>query len=178
MGYSITIQVRSIALGKEMVSFLREHGRAFHKVIGVVADGPYAELVGPHFANGKHDAISRRRGGLSYCRRDGHIGFDYGVDREYKYAMLKWMAQKVGARRGGKFRILYDGYEWFNIEPAETDPLGLPTAEFIASDNGKFHGMEWGLYDEVVGRVAKGKTCLEVVRDEMRRLDDLWSQRA
>jgi hypothetical protein len=168
MGYSISFQVRNPALGKKMVAFLRKHGRSMEHLVGVKDADP--SLYGPYWADGKGDKESRDRGGLSYVHRKGHIGFDYGNDREYKYCLLKWMAQKIGVKHKGVHRYLYDGYEWIDIVPEETNSLGMPVEERYETDLwAKMHFKEL--------KYINGKCLHDIVKPEIERLDALWEKR-
>lgn len=158
MGYSISFQPKDAKSGREMIAFMREHGRSLSQLAGE----PDAEaLFGPYWADGTGDPESRERGGLSYIHRRGHIGFDYGWDREYKFTLLRWMAQKVGKKKDGKARYLYDDCEWIDIKPEETDELGLSKR---ATSKGMFI-LEMGLRK------------YNAMKTEMRRLDRLWEER-
>jgi hypothetical protein len=151
MGYSITVHVRDKAVARRLAKFVRANARPCESVL----DGEEGEwFCGPYWADGTGDAASRARGGLSYIKRRGHLGFDYGCNPEYLYVILRWMAPKVGRRdpKTGNFRILYDDVEWFQIEPDKYDELGLPRKPSF------FMPVGW----------------IKAIRAEMERLDGLW----
>lgn len=146
MGYSITIAVRRRELGQRMIDFARKHVRSFDC---------HDMEIGPCWAE---KIEGDERSGLPYCERKGHIGFNYGSDREWKYVLLRWMAIKVGRKgpKTGQYRILYDDKEWFYIDPSKYDELGLPYKPERFSDTTELEK--------------------QAMRDEMIRLDDLWNR--
>jgi hypothetical protein len=115
MGYSIGFLARSPALAKRTASFMRKHYR------------PWPEVAGDGSGSGQY--ASGPRESLAYDKRKGVIGVDYGPvsgwEREYAFAIVRWMAIRAGRRRSS-FRkdavtphvlespapyMTYDGYE-------------------------------------------------------------------
>ena len=111
---------------------------------------------------------------LSYAHAKHQVGFDYvaggGADREYAYAVVRWMAFHVG-RRKRRFKVgvlprpapyyVYDGLEsipillnteWIpaptGFEPFVVDRYGLPIDDTIARNLAWFHIPE-GTYERV-----------------------------
>jgi len=153
MGYSITFKPKNKELGKKIIAFLRKNGRSFSSLKG--KEEQY--LDGPYWADGTGDKESREYGGLSYCHRKGHIGFDYGWDREYKYVFVRWMAQKVGQLRNGHPAYLYDGEEWDEILPEKVDKLGMISNK-----------------ESLVWLAEESEIVL--IKNEMKRLNELWEE--
>lgn len=149
MGYTITIRPRSPKLAKEMLDFCKEHVRPLPEVI---EDPNMWDVRGPLPATE-----------LSYCQRPTHIGFDYGahfIEREWCYRLTQWMAVKVGVRRKGLPCYLYDGEDWFSLDPEKFDELGQVRPKY----NPKFLLWFSMVPKKIDRRFAK----------EIRRLDKLW----
>ncbi len=160
MGYSISIQVANPKLGQKMIDFMNEHGKSYSFLVGQEKKNEWHS--GPFWADPKDpnaDKISKQRGGLSYICRRGHIGFDYGWDREYKFTLLRWMVHKIGVRnpKTKNYRVLYDDCEWLQIEPDNYDELGMQLERGEAS---------------TFQLVPKSE--LKMLRAEMKRLNQLW----
>jgi hypothetical protein len=89
--YTVSTPVRTAALKDKMLGFLETHYRPWNAIVEVTGH----RFEGPLGANGR-------------CT----IGFQYqppvsGAEREYNYAVLRWIAIQVGRRRStfreGKF---------------------------------------------------------------------------
>lgn len=113
MGYNISARARSAKLQAKMVAFMREHYRTWNAV---------SESKGREVEQPPSDDVSGSNG----------VGFHYsavsGLAREWIYAVVRWMALKVGTRRsrfakdivepavGGPIPyLLYDGYQAWPI---------------------------------------------------------------
>jgi len=160
MGYSVSIQVANPKLAQKMIDFMNEHGKSYEFLVGREKKNEWN--IGPFWADPKDpnaDKTSKERGGLSYICRRGHIGFDYGWDREYKFVLLRWMVQKIGIRnpKTKNYRVLYDDCEWLQIEPDKYDELGMQKELGEASCFQLVPAYE-----------------LTLLRKEMERLDMLW----
>ncbi len=87
MGYSIGISVRSPAIAKRLLSFMKRNYRSWPDV-AKLKGGPYAGAP---------------TGDMSYDRRKSTVGLDYGPvsgwEREYAYTVVRWMAVRAGRRR-------------------------------------------------------------------------------
>jgi len=154
MSYDITIQARTPVLGDKMIRFLRKNAKSWGFLAGEAKEDE--GLDGPCWA----------RDGLPYCKRPGHVGFNYGGDGSdmyYKYVLIRWMATKVGVRdpKTKLPRFLYDDIEWEVIDPKRYDGLGIRTS----------HGLSF------LQRACEHPFCRsKAFRAEMKRLDDLWEQ--
>lgn len=121
MGYSISTRAKTQALQKKMLAFMQKNYRNWPTVRGQSNGNAYA-------GNPTND--------LSYDRAKKIIGLDYGAlsgwERVYAYAVVRWMALKVGSLRK-KFPgvvpketskpvpfMVYDGYESWPILLVET----------------------------------------------------------
>lgn len=103
MGYSLSVPCRSPQARDQLVDFLREHHRPFHRVLrehGV-------EKVGRIPVAGEEDydpTVEVRVGNqLAYGRGPSKVGFNFGGAGMYgtwMYAVLGWAALRVGRRRG------------------------------------------------------------------------------
>jgi hypothetical protein len=114
MGYSLAIRTRNQDLRKKMCGFMGEHFRSW-----------------PQIADLKYSSSASKPGlDLNYDSSKSALGVDYqstlhGWDREYIYALTRWMAIRIGQVKT-KFAkdvvtpnvfkkpvpfIVYDGYE-------------------------------------------------------------------
>jgi len=160
MGYSISIQVATPKLAQKMIDFLNAHGKSYAFLIGQEKKNEWH--IGPFWANPKDpnaDKDSKERGGLAYIHRRGHIGFDYGWDREHKFVLLRWMVRKIGVRdpKTKNYRVLYDDDTWLQVEPDKYDDLGMQIKLGEAS---------------CFQLVSPSE--LKLLRAEMKRLNQLW----
>jgi len=159
MSYDITIQARTRGLGDKMIWFLRKNAKSWDFLTGETKEDEGLKSPGraePRWA----------RGGLPYCKRPGHVGFNYGGDGSdmyYKYVLIRWMATKIGVRdpKTKLPRFLYDDIEWEVINPKKYDGLGIRTS----------HGLSF-LQRACEHPFIRSKAF----RAEMKRLDDLWEQ--
>lgn len=120
MSYSIGIRTKSPGLQKKMLKFMQVHYRSWPAVLGDPKGNAYA---------------GEPSDDLSYDRAKSVIGLDYGVvsgwERVYAYAVVRWMAIKVGAIKS-RYPvvpkrtpqpvpyIVYDGYESWPVIVVET----------------------------------------------------------
>lgn len=184
MGYTVTAPVRDEVARREMSAFLKVHYRKWPAVCGKKC-GSY--LRGP---------ISRD---FSYDRGKCRIGFDYnasGFERQYAYAVCRWIALKVGKvgtypdkffpGLNGRFPIIaIDGSDDLDDEQGpwpvvldgtpgipsrlnwlKTSNLGMPTWR------SKFRILEERLYNSLLGCGGR-----KLIKSEMERLDALWRSR-
>ena len=86
MGYSISVNCKSQQAQTRMLKFLERHFRHWGVLMGGPSDAD--RYISAPQAHGKHQ-----------------VGFDYGAwganttEREYYYALLRWVAIQVGQRR-------------------------------------------------------------------------------
>ena len=185
MGYSISVQVKNKKIGQKMIDFLKKNVIPWDHLVAKYFNRrpkqegiPYYRMTnaekeklikrgewydGPFWADGTGDADSIEREGLSYIHRKGHIGFDYGSGREYKYTLLRWMAQKIGKidPKTKHPRILYDDGTWIIVSPDKYNKYGIP----INTEIRKFSGFE---VESFMG--------FEHLETEIKRLDELWEK--
>lgn len=163
MGFSLTVSVRSQRLKDGMHEFLLKKYKPWSEFLD--DDEVPDHFQGP-FIDDQLDTPGK------CC-----IGFDYepitGPEREYHFALVRWMALQIGKRRS-KFRgealelnspvpyVLFDGIEampvllhteWENSGPDlqayVCDALGMKVGETLAQE------MAWYcLPDDVFGRVS------------------------
>ena len=157
MGYSMSVSVsaRSHRLKSEMYEFLQRLYRPWSEIVSVFSEDDEDDIQdlfeGP-FIDG--DLVSAQGKCL--------IGFDYhpthGPEREYHYALTRWMAIQIGKRRR-RFRsddltlkrpvpyYVYDGFEAMPIllsedwpkpskelEPYVFNMLGMPMSDHIVRE--------------------------------------------
>ncbi len=117
MGYSISVNCKSQQAQTRMLKFLERHFRHWGVLMGGPSDAD--RYISDPKAHGKHQ-----------------VGFDYGAwganttEREYYYALLRWVAIQVGQRRKSvrladhnktyKFDkpvpvFIYDGYDHWPV---------------------------------------------------------------
>jgi hypothetical protein len=140
MGYSISVNCKSERARDKMAEFLKAHFRSWALV-----------------ESGKDEPgnVSEPSEDLSYAHGKRQIGFDYnsslwGLEREYYYTALRWIALQVGQRRHHFLAdhpvtlkdavpgTVYDGYDHWPVllkKPIKRllwcwfDKLGLRRAE-------------------------------------------------
>lgn len=155
MGYSISFTPRSSALGKRVLELMKEHYRPWPKVIG--------SKHGQHAGSPSDD--------LSYDRRKGVIGLDYGAvsgwEREYAYSVVKWMAIRAGRRRSSFAKdvvtpnrflgpvpyMSYDGYQnWPILVVSDKKELAAvpKTARWCSVDRLGMRAEPWRAVSEVL----------------------------
>lgn len=106
MGYSVAARASDKATLRRMIAFMEEHYREPHEVFGREHD--YSRLA--HNLGPKAERLSYDSNRLS-------LGFDYNAcepERDYIFAVVRWMALKMGALK--KFKevgevpyVAYDG---------------------------------------------------------------------
>lgn len=158
MGYSIAAPMKSEKAKNRMSFFMKKHYREPKEAFGdnhqsYPPEGPTSDL--------SHDDFS-----LSY-------GFNYShganiVDAEYAHAIVMWMSAKSGRTRkiqDGQIEryYRYDGDQCF---PLRDDDLGwepMVREGFVE----KLFSWSCGL----------SKKNLNIIKEEIQRLDDLWHWR-
>jgi hypothetical protein len=159
MGYSIAIRTKSEAAQRKMVAFMQANFRGWPEVKG--KPGGFRSAGDP-----SED--------LSYDRGKRLIGFDYashlhGMEREYTYTALRWMAIRVGSTKrrfsrdvvkGHTFQMpvpytVYDGYEAWPVivvgSHKEADKLPK--------------GVRWCAYDVHGVRMGRERLSAPVARE-------------
>jgi hypothetical protein len=91
MGYTIAVHARTPQLQERMLRFMGNHYRSWREITGAGQPGDFdGSALGPTSE-------------LSYDKSEVPIGFDYGGlsgwEREYVYAVCRWMAIRVGKRK-------------------------------------------------------------------------------
>lgn len=173
MGYSIATPVRSEKAHREMLAFLKENYRPWGKVIGNDDAGGY---------------ITEPTSDLSYDHSKRKIGFDYnasGGERQYAFAIVRWIALKVGRRTAAKTPYyVYDGHERVGIlvrqEPLAEDVPDVTDCEpglayCVLTDSTGYRLNERDFIMKEL-RMLDEEDTLENIRDELRRLDALWEK--
>lgn len=178
MGYSIAVRCRSEKLRQRMFDFLE---RNYRDPVEVFKWGPKAYA----------SSALRLGENLSYDDGKCSIGFDYSCmpeeEHQYVYCVLYWAALKVGKRR--RFKkigasvpyIVYDGYEaWPRLVRDEWEGKVPEDMEWCLVDALGFKSCIVPGRDEKFLQAMKtlmGHSCKKqdrMVRDELKRLDELW----
>lgn len=178
MGYSIGVEARNSVLRDRMLRFTNREYRRHGQLLGMLKLPSYS-------------TEPRAFGELSYSLAGGAkaarvLGLDYGsglygFEREYAYAVVRWMALKVGARRRvftdpaltfprGVPCLLTEDSVWpIVVSPKTTvapelawcctDELGVPLLPEDNASRRELTPREWGL-----------------LRSELARLDERWSK--
>lgn len=189
MGYSIAMRCRSKALKKKMRAFMKTHYRG------------WAEIDD----NQKH-SYSRFSDDLDYDGAKTALGFDYNAcepERDYIFAVCRWMAIKIGRKKKWKALGLvpyyvYDGYEswpilvedeWKEKVPKKFVWCLYSSTGFKAMEN-KYKGVPLFEDYEKENRVEEFfkkhmsiyfeifggfEKVNELIKNELQRLDDLWN---
>ena len=95
MGYSIAMRAENKNLQKKMIHFMKENYVLPHILFG--RENDYSRLTDNYGSNAR-----RGRSGLSYDNNRMAIGFDFNAcepERDYIFAVTRWMALKVGAKK-------------------------------------------------------------------------------
>jgi hypothetical protein len=169
MGYSVAVPIRSYDLRDRMVRLLNQEYKTWAELHGGTKDDP-AYVSHP----AKHD--------LSYDHLRCKIGMDYnahGGERHYTFALIRWMALRIGRRTpiAKQPYYIYDGYEALPVQREEVLGSGNPTVDRwgvpIETPNAhKIKGV-WETTYELI-HIDEEPDALEVIRKEVQRLDDLW----
>ena len=172
MGYTSTFQVKNETEGNKLLRFLKDNLRTWKSVIGEEDKLEGYEVFKWALESNKPDGKSL----LSYCHRKGHIGFDYGSGSrdEFHYAVLRWATKKIGVKRNGMARYLYDGNQWMNLPKTRYDNLGI--LKNIDDDSllMQFWHPTTSLKDRLRSyRLKTAKENYELLRKEIIRLNEL-----
>ena len=176
MGYTITIKVKSKAIGDQIIAFYRKNLKGWADLVsdagGVKLDKAAWYFRGPLWARKEdNDGVGEGCDGLSYCHRKLHIGFDYNCglgEREYLFTIIRWLAVRFGDKaKNNNLRYLYDGNEWTEIILGQHDYLGLPTEKLLAESR-------WLIHEQNYIKELFKVDFMQIVRAEMLRLDGLW----
>ncbi len=170
MGYTVTAPVRSKQAWSKMLAFLERNYRTWPAL------------------NGRPKGASYIRGPIgddfSYDHGKQRIGFDYncfGGEREYMLALVRWIALRVGRKRGGRPYYLYDGglegvigivlKKPIPKEATLTDRWGVPI------DPGpKYYDLSPRWHVAWTLEICEEPNALSVIRAEIQRLDALWER--
>jgi len=174
MGYSVSVTIRSRQLQARMRAFLEDSYRPWPEILD---EDERADFRGPSDT-------------LEYAHAKCQLGFDYlaggGAEREYIYALIRWMALRIG-RRKRLFRMgslkravpyyVYDGVEatpvllnseWSDAPtrflPFQVDPYGLRVDSVPARSLAWYHIPE-GTYERV-SATHQGETS-EAIREAL-----------
>lgn len=186
MGYSVAVPVRSEKLRHKMQTFMDENFRdttiLFPKVY-------------------KYSDASNPTNNLAYDHGKCRIGFNFntsGSERQYIFALTRWMALQIGRKRtlqifrGTDTRAsvpyyVYDGDEACPIRLSDEWKDKAPSREDIGGGEWEMHD-EFGwlvkgnhhvsfikkMYDALVQRTMLAE--LQTLHDEIKRLDGLWKE--
>jgi len=180
VGYSIATPMKSVKAKAEMRAFMDEHYRDIKAVTG----GRYNA-----FAHGPTDDLAYDHG---KCR----LGFNYNCpdpERDYIFALVKWMALRAGRRRKlevfeqtGVMAVVpyyvYDGFEaipivlvseWKGKEPPYPWPDNPNCEAWPLVDE---HGwtIQGGLWERYVEVGLIEQEGIDAVVAELHRLTELW----
>ena len=183
MGYSICVSARHPKLQKAMLKFLEKEYRGAPEVFGY--DG--------------HEYASPPMADLSYSHQKNQIGFDYNAcdpEREYITSVTRWMAIRIGERDHQFHNETYDfdvdlpfGKMPFYFYDDEKSPIpleeGTPCSNPVKDKYGcnanpdERRLIGYGLmFESERNKMADaGRKVVETMREEIARLDDLWSKR-
>lgn len=188
MGYSIAIRCKNKALQEQMISFMDENYRNWPEISGMDIH-----------------AYSNFTDELSYDSNKRAIGFDYNAcepERDYIFAVVRWLALKIGKKIKWKElgRIpfyVYDGcepvpiltesdwkgvpdqYKWARVsdmgfKPVELKLEGTPIYQKYKKRNAidEFMKKYMSIYYD---HISGGyKRVNELIENELKRLDKLW----
>jgi len=193
MGYTIAAHAINAKLQKKMMEFMEKNYRAPHVIFGVEND--YSRL-----ALGKD---------LSYDHCKLAIGFDYNAcepERDYIFAVVRWMALQIGKRRfvkglGGVPVYYYDGScrdttpilvkkEWKSKISNEwkwclTSPTGHRTCAHNYNGTPTYDGLNEEGKKKFLKKMSMCRKALcgynfeetdRVLSRELNRLDRLWKR--
>src|SRR5574343_1336746 len=167
MGYSVAARAKNRELQTKMLAFLAKNFKLWPEVIGKPKRGSYA---------------SRPQSQLDYDHGRTSIGFDYnayGGEREYIFAIFRWVAIKVGRRTPGGAKIPFYVYDGNEVEPiyqhephdarANTvDEWGVP----VYDKQNLTTGGRWR--PQAMLEALEEKDAFDHIRKEIQRLDALW----
>ena len=178
MGYSIATPIRTTKTRDKMWAFLQEHYRPASEVFG--RGGDYAVLC--------------RDGDICYDKGKCRIGYDFntgGPERHYIFAVVRWLALKVGKTRKTfaddlKLDVavpyyVYDGYEYFPVIPKATKGIPKMVGWAIVDKLGWKKPEEWTeqqlvkFSPEIREEYTNERDEYEsLIVNELKRLDKLW----
>lgn len=148
MGYTISVLPRTPKLRERALRFAKEFFKSWSKLT--------AEPVG---------LVSELREGskLGYDKNPKAIGFDYsggGVQREYAFCLIRFLAQRVGRKRNGLPYYKYDGRECFAVNEMY-DRTGCMKP--VPGNLKMLHALEF-----------ESRPLMNTVRAEMKELYHMW----
>lgn len=173
MGYSIHVACKSIKAQQKMRTFLDQHLTPFYKLFPNEKYNPdydYTQYVccGPE---------------LSYGAKSLSLGWNYsmaGDSNHYLWCLLKFVALRVGRTRtlnGATLPYIdYDGSEKFTV--ADCDLSGWQVNPEIESCEDYCNDSTFPFVTRLffANKIKKLKQQDPVIKVEMERLADLWSQ--
>ena len=168
MGYSIAAPIRSYKQRDKMIALLDKKYRKWPELVGQPKENSY--LRGPRIDD------------LSYHHGKCYIGYDYnagGAEREYGFCIVRYIAIKIGRKCDGLPYYIYDGDETTPLlvngkhqtnGANVVDQWGVPLQ---TKDSHKIKGIWERLYEMMV---YEEPHALDIIRDEIKRLDALWEK--
>lgn len=193
MGYTVATPIRDEESKARMLAFLEKNFKHWDELRGRALQNRGRGYRGP-IADDAAD-------GLSYDHGSCRIGFDFNTpafDRDYIFAVCRWMALKVGwcvefpiapivAVDGDELAdpvcpglvgvypvIVYDG--------ESNNPWPMIRDRVTAGDAHRWCVVdEFGCHDDdyrslVLNKEFYGYDGAKIIRDEMKRLDALWTK--
>jgi hypothetical protein len=170
MGYSVAVPIRSYELRDRMQELLDREYRTWPELHGGTKNDPV--YVSPPMSKG-----------LSYDHGRCGIGFDYnahGGERHYVFALIRWMALRIGRRTPTAKQpyYIYDGHEVIPIQREEVPESGNSTVDcwgvpIETPNERKIKGVWWVIYE--LTHIDNEPNALDVIRKEIQRLDHLWN---
>lgn len=174
MGWSVSVACKSKKAQEQMLSFLEKNYRETSAVLA--------------FEKTWRQRCSRRPSQhFAYGHSPTKIGFD--KPDEYEWAILRWMAFRIGKRR--KFKAISKPVPWINYDGSSSVPV-LPkdlwdgseeTAGYLVDEVG-WQGVDRWWEDSVswptvfLNKIIKAQARAEkldkAIREELVRLDALW----
>ena len=157
MGYTITTPIRSLQAKEKMLGFLEKN---FDNLGDIGIRGPLGA-------------------DMSYDHKSMRIGFDGTLITDYMVGVCAWMALKVGRRYLYPTRLcpkVFGSYKtlWYDQET----PWPLYVTQKHRKDQPQVVQVDWVgcLVPKPVRLVPFGSPPLEVIHDELVRLDKLWQK--
>lgn len=171
MGYSASFTCKSPKAMDEMLAFMATAYRDPHAV-GLTIRSRFTGIVSG--------------GGVKYGGGSRQVGFN--SPGAYEYALIRWMALRVGMHRRFTAARVKLPVPWVNDDDTRTEPIllrsvfpdPLPHQEHWLVDEHGFRPQErwWKLDDPMADRFEAEYTRQDtLIQAELRRLTEQWSKR-
>ena len=143
MGYSIAMRAENKGLQKKMINFMKENYTFPHILFG--GDYDYSRLADNYNSNARRD-----HSGLSYDHNRMAIGFDFNAfepERDYIFAITRWMALKIGEKK--EFKGLGRPVPYIAYDGGRIKDDRWPVLVQEQWEGKPLHGYEWCIVDSV-----------------------------